>query len=513
MANHSNITLSNRLIVPAHLVTEDDLRQFYYEWKENKYSLKEDEFGEVVLNEFEKPIRERTKVIYSLRSYREIFGKGGENYISFPRGNRQKIGRFLHMRHRDLRPIIPLGVKLQINNSTKEDHRWSDQKRCIDEYMQYGHGIIEGDTGSGKTIVGIGVLCELGMTTLILSPQTDGTDQWIEEIRAHTNINEYEKQAGRKLIGAYQARRKRTVFPITVGTVQSFLRDNGKYWLLEHRSDFGTLILDEVQDFGAEQFSKIPQAVNSFAILGLTATTKRSDQRHYLLFDIVGPVVAKGTAKQMPPTVYFIETGVQCPTWQYTKNYPPHYQWKVILDHLVKDEDRYKVIQKYLRKDVDDGRFVACVSAERTEVVKKLRLMLSQDGYEVRYVDGDTPKKVRKIIYDEVRNKKVQILFAGKVLNQLVNLPTIDCLHYVTPVSSRKNTKQAYGRARRWLVGKRNPIIRDYVDEGGGQLEGAYKNRVELCRANGWSVKLVSSTMSRMSGLTVWKPRGKRTKK
>lgn len=131
--------------------------------------------------------------------------------------------------------------------------------------------------------------------------------------------------------------------------------------------------------------------------------------------------------------------------------------------------------------------------------------MLKQDGYDVEYVDGTTHKKTRQIIYDKVRDGKVQILFAGKVLNQLVDLPTIDCLHFVTPSSSAATTKQTYGRARRWLEGKRNPIIRDYVDTG-GQLDGAYKNRLALCQKNGWNVKRIDTPRGNI-GLSIWKKR------
>jgi len=508
----SNITLSNRLIVPADLVTNRDLRAFHYKWKERKYSLKENEFGEVLHDEYDEPIRQKQDVEESFLTYRELFGKDGTSYISFPRGNLEKLEPFLRQGYQDLRPVVPLEVQLEMSESTLEDHRWADQERCIHEYLKRGYGIIEGDTGSGKTVMGVGVIAMLGMTTLILSSLTDGTDQWIEELEEHTNIRELEEITGRKLVGPFKANRKKNFFPITVGTVQSFIKTRGKKWLRQHRNDFGLLVIDEVQDFGAEQFSKVVQALNPLATLGLTATVDRKDNRHHLIFDMVGPVVAKGKAKQMPPTVHFIETGSQCPTWQYKKNFPRHYQWKVIMDHLIQDDDRYRIIQEYLRKDADAGRVIACVAPQRTAVAKKLHLLLSQDGYDVRYVDGKVKKPVRKLIYKEVREGKVQILFAGKVLNKLVNLPRVDCLHYVTPASSKGETKQAYGRARRWLAGKKKPIIRDYVDEGGGQLSGAYNNRMRLCRSHGWDVKVVPVGTEQAGRVGVWKNYAKRKK-
>jgi len=507
MKNHSNITLSNRLLIPEHLIREKDLLDWYYEWKENVYELEEDELGAVVTNEQGDTNRQKKVITHALRTYHEVFRPNGNNFISLPRGNHEKIQKYLKRGYRDLRPIAPLGYPLTILDSTMEDARWKDQKRCIDEYIQRGYGIVEGDTGSGKTIVGIGTLCAMGMNTLIMSKQIDGIEQWAEEIRLHTNINDLEEKHKIEIMGSFNA--KKPPYPITISTVQAFLHPKGRRWLRMHRSYFGLLLLDEVHDFGAPQYAKVVQSFNPFALIGLTATTERKDQRHHLLFDMVGPVVAKGKAHQMPPTVHFIFTGTECPVWQYTKNYPPHYQFKVILNHLVEDEDRYEVIKDYLHRDADDKRFIACIAPKRVEIAKTLYRMLGQEGYSVRYVDGKVKKSVRKMIYREVREGKVQILFAGAVLNQLVNLPLIDCLHYVTPASSKKETTQAYGRARRWLQGKRNPIIRDFVDEGGGQLEGGYNNRLELCRANGWKVVIVNGETTPTAGVTVWKRRGK----
>jgi DNA excision repair protein ERCC-3 len=370
--------------------------------------------------------------------------------------------------------------------------------------MQVGSGIVEGETGSGKTIIGIGIMCALGMRTLLMSPQTDGSSQWIDEIRKHTNIDELEQKHNTKIVGEYKSN-KGIAYPITVSTVQAFLPKKARTWLLSNRNWYGLVLVDEVHSFGGEVYPKVIQSINAFSLLGLTATVERKDRRHHLIFDIVGPIVAKGKAKQMPPTVYFIETGVEAPEWVYKRNFPKHFQWKMVTDHIAKDESRYELIRKYLIQDVDDKRIVACIS-QRRDIIQKLHLMLSQDGYSVEYVDGNTPRKVRKIVYDKVRAGRVQILFAGKVLNQLVDLPRIDCLHFVTPSSSHTTTKQTYGRARRWLEGKRNPVIRDYVDSG-GQLDGAYRNRLALCKKNGWVVKKAEDQEKIGVGLSIWKKR------
>lgn len=502
MQQPPKITLSNKLIVPDELVTDNDLKQWHYEWTEVIFEQEVDEDDNIVEDQFGKPVVEKKEEVRTMRTYREMFRPGGERYYMFPRGDMVKLQRFLRYPHRDLRPVTPLGFPLRMAQKTITDHRWPDQARCVESWRRKGGGIILGDTGSGKTVMGVGAVCRMGLTTLIMSKQTDGIDQWIEEMRTHTNIDQVAPGA----VGAYHPKKW---FPITVATVQSFLYPEGREWLRQFRSGFGIVMLDEVHDFGAPEYAKIPQAMNPAMFLGLTATIERKDRRQHMLYDILGPVVAKGTAQQMLPTVYFIDTDVSAPEWIYKKPFPSHYQWNQVLKHLAESEERYDVIREYLHEDLDAGRKIACI-AQRTKFVKTLHKMMQRDGYDVAYVDGKTPKKVRKQIYADVKAGKIQALFAGKVLNQLVNLPTIDCLHFVSPSSSDTVTKQTYGRARRWLEGKKNPIIRDYVDKG-GQLDGAFRNRMRLCKSSGWAVKRIEVVGGHMLlGTSIWKPHGRK---
>jgi len=499
------VILSNRLLVPSHLLSNNDLTKWHYEWDEKIVEYKEDEFGEVILDRYNNPVKISHEEHKILKTYREVFSPNGDPYVALPRGNLAKLQFILKQGYKDLRPLNPTGIDLHLGKHVLSDHRWPDQKRCTLEFLKRGYGIIEGDTGSGKTIIGIAAAVRLGMTTLIISKRKDGNAHWESEIRKHTNIEELEKDHSKKLVGVYKTSNKKRIFPITIATVQSFLRSEGRRFLIENKDAFSLVIVDEVHEFGAPEFSKILQTFNPFVSMGLTATVERKDNMHLLVMDMVGPVVARGTAKQMLPTVYFISTGVEAPEWLEQGNFPKHYKWTRILKHLADTDERTDMIMKYLHKDAADGRVIACVS-ERKNILNKIFIRLKNEGYDTELVTGETPQKVRTRIYENVENGKCKILCAGKVLNALVNLPSVDCLHFVTPSSSKTTTKQVYGRARRWLEGKRAPIIRDYVDEG-GQLDGAYKNRLALCKENKWKIERIGLDKSSLLGMNIWEKR------
>jgi len=502
------IILANKLWVPSNLVNNQMLQDWTYEWTEARYELKENEYGEVEEDQYGNPVKELKTEFKQIKTYRERVLPDGSTYVEFPRGNLKKLQRLLTRSHEDRRPLSCIGYKLKLSQKVLTDHRWPDQKRCAEEYLKKGYGIIKGDTGSGKTVIGIAVACKLGLTALIISTMTDGIKQWIAAFQEHTNILEIEKENNIELIGAYKSTKKRKLFPITVATVQAFESPAGIEFIKQHRNDFSFLLVDEVHDFGAPVAALTIQSINAFAILGLTATVEREDNKHYIVFDIIGPVVAVGTAKQMPPTVYFIGTGVTAPGWIYNKNYPPHYQWTVVMNCLAKSEERYDTIKKFLYADIDSGRTVL-IMGERREIIKNVYKRLIQDGYTAEYVDGEVKAEARAKIYKEIRSGRCKVLCAGKVLKAMVDLPNIDCLHFVTPLSSKPRTTQIYGRARRWLENKRNPVIRDYVDGAGqqGQLTGAYKNRLAMCKSNNWDVKLINIENTQEEGVGKWRRR------
>lgn len=492
------ITLSNRLYVPALKVSTQQLERWHYSWTEPVYEYQLNELGEPLFDASGDPIKTRKLEDRTLIAYRELFSNGGDAYVAFPRGDLGKLKTFLQEGYVDTRPIAPLGFSLQMSPKTIQDHRWPDQRACAEKFIRQGYGIITADTGAGKTVMGTAVMVKLGLRTLAVSTMVDGVNQWLRELRKHTNLAEVEKLAGRELAGPYRSGLK-VPHPITVSTVQAFLHEGGREFLTRYRDYFGLLLVDEVHTVASPEYSKVIGFMNPLVILGLTATVERKDQRHRILFDLVGPVAAEGSAHQMPPKAYFISTGVEAPSWIYKQNFPSHYQWSMVLKHLSESEERLAIVKKFLYEDLADERTPACIS-ERRVFARRLHAELVQDGYRSVYVDGEVHPKIRDRIYREFREGQYDVICAGKVLNALVDLPNLDCIHLLTPSNSKQTTKQIWGRSRRYVEGKRNPVLRYYVDTG-GQLDGAYKNQLKLCKEHNWEVELVDLDAAYMTGV------------
>jgi superfamily II DNA or RNA helicase len=488
----SPIILANKLYVPKRLVGREDLERWGYDWVDIVVEEEEDEFGNVKLDRSGKPVTVSTHVEKRLRSYEQVYTHS-RRYIAFPRGNLQKISPYLKDASKviDLRNIPPLGFHLKLKKRTVLHKKYPPQKTCISDWLRHGYGIIQGDTGSGKTVIGIGLVIKTGLKTIILSKRQDAFKQWRSEFETHTNILKLEESLDRTLVGEYKTTKKNSVYPITLATVQSFMKGKGRQRIVELQDEFGLMILDEAHELCTEEFKQPIQFFNVGMWAGLTATPERNDGNHLLLYDLIGPVITRNKVKQMKPTVTFIDTGEEAPSWLYgAKKFPRHYKWSKALAQLSTSKRRRDLILEYVEEDAADGRQICCF-AERRAIVRSLYDELIKHDYKVAYVDGTTKK--REEIYEGFREGKIQILCAGKVLDALVNLPKMDSMHVCSPVNNHTRIMQIYGRARREVAGKRTPLIRYYVD-GGGQFQGAYNNNKRICKLEGWDVESIDGS-------------------
>ena len=477
--------LANRLYVPEALVTERLLERFRHRWTETVYQFVLDEDGMVVMKDG-KQKQERVEINHVVTAYRDLLSGHPNDWVGFPRGDAKDLLPLLR-RAVDLRTVNPFEFKLRLAQHVTEDARWPDQKQCVDAWLQRGSGIILGQTGAGKTIIGMEVVARLGQETLILSKRGDGERHWEQEFRLHTNVEALEKKLGRRLVGPY--RHGKHHYPITVATVQTFLHPKGYGRLIRDQFRFGLVIADEVHELMAPEFVRVFGLWAPLSWLGLTATIQRPDQREFLAYKIVGPVVARLGADQMKPEVKFVETSFSVPPWMMGKRpFSRQWMWVKLQSLIAEDLVRLELVVKNVMESIDDGRLVA-VLAERLSLAGAIFHRLEQENYPVCYADGSVPPARRKLLYEELaKGKKYRCICAGlKVMDAMVSIKPLDCLHLVTPVSARHRVMQIFGRTRRPDKGKAIPLVYYYKDHG-GQLEGAYRNVRKVCETEGWAI-------------------------
>ena len=148
-----------------------------------------------------------------------------------------------------------------------------------------GSGVIVLPCGSGKTIIGLGVMASVSSRTLIVATNNVSVNQWRDELIKKTN-------ASSDQIGEFTGVIKE-VKPITITTYQMLIyrRDRNepmKNLELFTLRDWGLIIYDEVHLLPAPVFRATTE-IQARRRLGLTATLIREDGREDDVFALIGP--------------------------------------------------------------------------------------------------------------------------------------------------------------------------------------------------------------------------------
>ncbi|WP_224269036.1 DEAD/DEAH box helicase family protein [Haloprofundus salinisoli] len=147
------------------------------------------------------------------------------------------------------------------------------QRNALEAWLSNSRrGILELPTGSGKTVVAIAAMVELGVPTLVVVPTIDLLEQWRRELRTEFRIPIGQFGGGEQVQEA-----------ITVSTYDSaYLRAD------DVGGEFGLVVFDEVHHLGGEGYRDIGRLLAAPARMGLTATFERPDGAHEVVEELVG---------------------------------------------------------------------------------------------------------------------------------------------------------------------------------------------------------------------------------
>jgi len=140
-------------------------------------------------------------------------------------------------------------------------------------------GCIVLPTGAGKTIIALKAIIQTNSSTLIIVPTINLMEQWLDSIKKILKDHSLIGMLG----GGYE-----DIKMITITTYDSaYLKSS----FLGNK--FELLIFDEVHHLASEKYSLIGENFISPYRLGLTATIEREDERHVILYKLIGDIIYK----------------------------------------------------------------------------------------------------------------------------------------------------------------------------------------------------------------------------
>lgn len=369
-----------------------------------------------------------------------------------------------------------------------------EQQQALKKLYKENMSMLCGHTGFGKTVVGLALVAQRCIRTVIIVPTTSIGKQWQQQALKFLNIDEspYKeltpkgRLVKKQKIEIISGSRDHPSRLVDIITIQKLSRMSEA----EQKDFFGyynQVIVDECHHIAATTFEKVLANANCKYIVGLTATPERKDGLQMIMHLRLGKIVYQDKDRVEDNILlhrYLYPRYIGVGKIDYSSN---TYNQKI--QNLVTDYDRNQLIVTDLTKCFKEKRHILLLS-ERVSHLKILKNMLKQviPEQHIFLVTGALGN-----MKDIDLKKPGVILSTTKYVGEGFDLPILDTLFVTLPFSWKGNTQQYLGRLERAIDQKDELWIYDYVDIADDMFAKMFKKRLSIYRKAGYEIAINSS--------------------
>ena len=230
---------------------------------------------------------------------------------------------------------------------------------------------------------------------------------------------------------------------------------------------FDYIIVDEFHHSMSDSYLKTLSYFQSKFLLGLTATPKRMDGKDILSlcdYNVVDEIGIKEALEEdlIVPFHYF---GVN----DYIINYEniPYkngkYNEKILLENLLLNTRTDYIVEKINKFGFDGDKLSAIAFCQNIEHAFFMKEEFTNKGYKSAVITANTSSNERSEILEKFKNKKIEILCVVDILNEGIDIPTINLLLFLRPTMSSTIFIQQIGRGLRKAENKDFITIIDFI--------------------------------------------------
>jgi superfamily II DNA or RNA helicase len=355
------------------------------------------------------------------------------------------------------------------------------QIKPSNQLYRFENCLIQGPCGCGKTIILLKTIENIGQKTLIIVHEQKLQQQWFDEI--HEQFKIPKEEIG--LIGGI-AKGKNRVKPITVALQQSLLRSAEKY-----KNEFGCVVCDEVHRYAASTFQDVIDVFSAKYRIGATATPKRKDGKHFLVFDQFGKIVHEITEEDLKKNnmTMDVKMVVVYTEFEYTgvmegytnkvfrgndENGKAIWEKQEIefvnnneyLEQIILNQDRNRLIYRFLKEEVENKQYCILLS-DRRRFCHNWQKWLDQKGIEAKLlVGGSEYKKEGDDAIKRIEKEgDLYVVIGTTVADEGLNIKKLSRGFTSTPVgTNERRIIQQTGRIKRVCEGKKDAIWYYFYD-------------------------------------------------
>ncbi len=301
-----------------------------------------------------------------------------------------------------------------------------------------GSGVVVLPCGSGKTIIGIGVMARCKTMTLILTTNITALRQWKQELLDKTSLTADQ-------IGEYSGEVK-DIKPVTIATYHILTYRKSKVSAFPHfglfnREDWGLIVYDEVHLLPAPVF-RYTADIQAKRRLGLTATLVREDNRETDVFSLIGPKKYDVPWKDLEKRGWIAEAACM----EIRVGLPPEMRVEYAMAGLRK---KYRIASENPAKTEVVERLIARHRDDLVLVIGQYLTQLEELAKEFNapIITGKVGNEDRERLYNAFKRGEIKLLVVSKVANFAVDLPDANVAIQVSGTfGSRQEEAQRLGR-------------------------------------------------------------------
>lgn len=347
------------------------------------------------------------------------------------------------------------------------------QERAVVAMLTRRYGVLEAPPGAGKTIMAMALIRRRGQRTLFIVHTRELALQAIA--RAHMVLGLTRESGDVGLYGSGKTEEGRV---LTVALVQSLVSHIPPGLLT-----VGHVILDEAHHAPAAQTAAVLRQLPARYLLGLTATPYRRDGLNDVIGWHLGPTVSRIDKTDLADRL--IAPRVIQRATNTTVFGDRH---STLISDLCRDEGRNALIVADVAAAVLAGHR-ALVLTDRVAHTRVLTSALVAQGIAAAALSSAVPARRRtEIVHDAGAGIIRAVVATGNLVGEGFDLPALDRLYLVTPLSYAGRVRQYVGRIARRTPGKQDAVVVDYCDNH-GMLWAQWRNRGQVYRADSLTIE------------------------
>ena len=380
-----------------------------------------------------------------------------ERYIIVPRGLTSKIKKLFKSNNailiiedkRFTKKIDKLNLTITLRD---------EQKTAFNKIMKNDYSVLIAPAGFGKTAIASVIIAKRGVNTLILVHKATLLHQWAERLSEYFDIDI-------KTIGKLGDGKKKLTSNIDIAILHS-LKNRP-----EMIKEYSQIIIDEAHHIPAISFEVPLRNFKGKYVVGLSATPKRKDGMHPIMFMQCGDIVHEvKEIKEKTHIVKSIDT-----TFEAVED-----DFALMLNEMVEDFDRNNLIVQEIEKLSDKNILIL---SERIEHLNRLYHMLDTKNIRSILLYGGLKSKTQKEAMKEAQTSNI-ILSTSSYIGEGIDFSHLDTIVFTMPISYDSRIVQYLGR-----IGRRgqNCLAIDFVDIVTPMLRASFKKRMSGYKKMGYT--------------------------